>query len=155
MAATAVLALLAAGCSQGGNESKVDVISTATAAPTGSVVDGKVIFTVDGVPDVVATVASGLDTPWGLDFLPDGRAVVTERTGRVLLVTAPEVSDGKPTDAEGKVVEAGRVAEARASGEAGLLGVAVSPGFAEDRLVYLYVCTDDDNRVVRATLDGD
>lgn len=155
IAGAAVLALVAAGCGQGGNESKVDVVSTASASPTGSAVDGKVIFTVDGVPDVVATVASGLDTPWGLDFLPDGRAIVTERTGRVLLVTAPEVGDGKPTGQEGEVVEAGRIPEAQASGEAGLLGVAVSPTFAEDKLVYLYVCTDEDNRVVRATLDGD
>lgn len=104
----------------------------------------------DGTPDVVATAATGLDTPWGLDFLPDGRAVVTERdTARVLLVDPPR------GDAPGDVVEAGTIPEVVAEGEAGLLGVAVSPDFADDRLVYFYVCTADDNQVVRATLDGD
>lgn len=105
----------------------------------------------DGTPDVVATVATGLETPWGLDFLPDGRAVVTERdTARVLLVTAPEGGDG-----EGEVVEVGRIPETAPQGEAGLLGVAVSPDFATDHLVYFYVCTAEDNRVVRAELRGD
>lgn len=156
-AGLAALALVVAGCGQGGNVSTVDVMGTATAAPTGSVVDGKVIFTIDGVPDVVATVASGLATPWGIDFLPDGRGVVTERdSGRVLLVTPPEVpGHGATTDEEGEVVEIGRIPETAPGGEAGLLGVAVSPGFATDGLIYFYVTTDEDNRVVRARLDGD
>lgn len=157
LAGFAVLALLAAGCGQGGNVSEVDVMGTATAAPTGSVVDGEVIFTIDGVPDVVATVASGLATPWGVDFLPDGRGVVTERdSGRVLVITPPEVGgNGRTTKDEGKVVEVGTIPETAPGGEAGLLGVAVSPSFASDGLVYFYVCTDDDNQVVRAKLDGD
>ncbi|MBM7519425.1 PQQ-dependent sugar dehydrogenase [Nocardioides nitrophenolicus] len=156
-AGLAALAVLAAGCGQGGNVSEVDVSGTATAAPTGSVVDGKVIFTIDGVPDVVATVASGLATPWGIDFLPDGRGVVTERdSGRVLLVTPPAVAgNGETTEDEGEVVEVGTIPETAPGGEAGLLGVAVSPAFASDHLVYFYVCTDDDNRVVRATLTAD
>ncbi|WP_257424968.1 PQQ-dependent sugar dehydrogenase [Nocardioides carbamazepini] len=156
-AALAALALLAAGCGQGGNVSTVDVMGTATAAPTGSVVDGEVIFSIDGVPDVVATAATGLATPWGLDFLPDGRGVVTERdSGRVLLVTAPKVpGHGKTSEEEGEVVEVGRIPETAPGGEAGLLGVAVSPGFATDGLIYFYVTTDEDNRVVRAKLDGD
>ncbi|UMG93131.1 PQQ-dependent sugar dehydrogenase [Nocardioides sp. TF02-7] len=103
-----------------------------------------------GPPRVVGTVASGLATPWGLDFLPDGRAVVTERdTARVLVVTPPE--DGR---GEGQVLEVGRVPETAPQGEAGLLGVAVSPDFETDRLLYFYVCTADDNQVVRAELDG-
>jgi glucose/arabinose dehydrogenase len=102
----------------------------------------------DGPTEVVDTVASGLAVPWGLDFLPDGRAVVTERdTARVLLVT-PSEGGG-----EGDVVEIGRIPETFAQGEAGLLGVAVSPDFGTDHLVYFYVCTADDNRVVRAELD--
>lgn len=103
-----------------------------------------------GPPRVVGTVASGLATPWGLDFLPDGRAVVTERdSARVLVVTPPE--DGR---GEGQVLEVGRVPETAPQGEAGLLGVAVSPDFESDRLLYFYVCTADDNQVVRAELDG-
>ncbi|MBM9459256.1 PQQ-dependent sugar dehydrogenase [Nocardioides sp. zg-536] len=153
--ACGLLASLLAGCGQDGNEVDVEVSATASAAPTGSVRDGEVLFTVDGVPDVVGTVATGLDTPWGIDFLPDGRAIVTERdTTRVLLVTPPEVADGK-TAGEGEVVEIGRVPETVPRVEAGLLGVAVSPTFATDRQVYLYVCTAEDNRVVRAEISKD
>jgi len=102
-----------------------------------------------GRPQVVATMASGLSVPWGVDFLPDGRAVVTERdTARVLVVTPPESSG------EGEVVEVGRIPETAPQGEAGLLGVAVSPDFDEDHLLYFYVCTAEDNRVVRAELTG-
>ncbi|WP_322938197.1 PQQ-dependent sugar dehydrogenase [Nocardioides bizhenqiangii] len=103
-----------------------------------------------GKPEVVGTVASGLSVPWGLDFLPDGRAVVTERdTARVLVITPAEGAG------EGEVVEVGRIPETAPQGEAGLLGVAVSPDFERDRSLYFYVCTAEDNRVVRAELDGD
>ena len=151
----AALALVAAACGQGGNETDIDVSGTAAAAPTGTVQDGELTFAVDGVPDVVATIATGLATPWGMDFLPDGRAVVTERdTARVLVVTAPELAKGS-TKKKGTVIEVGQVPEVDPRGEAGLLGVAVSPSFATDGLLYFYVCTADDNRVVRAKLEGD
>ncbi|HEY1118570.1 MAG TPA: PQQ-dependent sugar dehydrogenase [Acidimicrobiales bacterium] len=154
-AAAAVLALALTAC-QGGNVSTVDVSGTATAAPTGAVVDGKVIFTIDGVPDVVATVATDLTTPWGVAFLPDGRGVVTERdSGRVLLITPPPVKGkGRTTEETGKVTEVGTIADVSAQGESGLLGVAVSPAFATDRTLFLYVTTKDDNRVLKARLDG-
>ncbi|WP_435771825.1 PQQ-dependent sugar dehydrogenase [Nocardioides sp. SYSU DS0651] len=146
---------LAAGCGQSGNVSEVDVSGTASASPTATAEDGGNGFTADGEPDVVATVASGLEVPWGLDFLPDGRAVVAERdSARVLVVTPPEVTDGS-AEGEGEVVEVGRIPATDPRGEAGLLGVAVSPSFDSDGLVYFYVCTAEDNRVVRARLDGD
>ncbi len=97
-------------------------------------------------PAVVEEIASGLTVPWGVDFLPDGRAIVTERdTARVLLV---DPAGGDP-------VVAGTIAEAAPQGEAGLLGVAVSPDFRRDRTVFLYVSTDSDNQVVRARLEAD
>lgn len=152
LASLLVLGLVAAGCGQGGNRTDVDV--NTAAAPTDATDDG-LAFAVDGVPDVVATVASGLATPWGIDFLPSGSAVVTERdSARVLVVTPPEVGT-KATTEQGTVVEVGRIPEADPRGEAGLLGVAVSPSFATDQLLYFYVCTSEDNRVVRARLDGD
>jgi aldose sugar dehydrogenase len=75
----------------------------------------------------VTDVASGLEYPWGLAFLPDGRMLVTERPGRLRVVARG-----------GRVSEplAG-VPEVFARGQGGLLDVAVSPGFAQDRLVYL------------------
>src|SRR5215207_2266387 len=99
--------------------------------------------------EVVGTVASGLAVPWGLDFLPDGRAVVTERDTAQVLVITPAEGAG-----EGEVVEVGRIPETAPQGEAGLLGVAVFPDFDRDHLLYFYVCTAEDNRVVRAELDG-
>ena len=82
--------------------------------------------TVDG-PLGVTEVASGFEHPWGLAFLPDGRMLVTERPGQLLLVE----KDGKsrrPLSGVPKV---------RAGGQGGLLGIALSPNFAKDRLVYL------------------
>jgi glucose/arabinose dehydrogenase len=76
---------------------------------------------------LVETVASGLDHPWGLAFLPDGRMLVTERPGRLRLVSA----DGKVSQAlEG-------VPRVLAQGQGGLLDVALAPDFAASRLVYL------------------
>jgi glucose/arabinose dehydrogenase len=95
-------------------------------------------------PKVIGTVARGLEVPWGIAFLPDRSALVTERdSGRVLLVRGRSVR------------EVGRVEESRAEGEAGLLGVAVSPSYARDRRVFLYTTADSDNRVLRTTFaDG-
>jgi len=72
-------------------------------------------------------VARGLAHPWGLAFLPEGRMLVTERPGRLRLVG----SDGRLSD------PLAGVPEVAAGGQGGLLDVALSPGFAQDRLVYL------------------
>jgi glucose/arabinose dehydrogenase len=75
----------------------------------------------------VETVATGLVTPWALAFLPDGRLLVTERPGRLRIVsmdgTVSPPLDGVPA--------------VYAQGQGGLLDVAVSPDFARDSLVYL------------------
>jgi glucose/arabinose dehydrogenase len=75
----------------------------------------------------VETVARGLEHPWALEFLPDGRMLVTERPGRVRIV-----------DPSGRISEplAG-VPEVEVGGQGGLLDVALDPSFAENRLVYL------------------
>jgi glucose/arabinose dehydrogenase len=94
-------------------------------------------------PQVIGTVASGLAAPWGVDFLPDGTAVVTERdTTRVL-----SIGD------TGRVQTIGRLDQAAPRGEGGLLGVAVSPNFAQDRQLFFYFTTATDNRIVRASYD--
>jgi glucose/arabinose dehydrogenase len=104
------------------------------AAPTGS-------------QPAISTIATGLAVPWGLAFLPGGDAVVAEReTGRVLhvpggggaaipLVTLPRVDTG-------------------GTAEGGLLGLAVSPDYASDKLLFAYYTTDSDNRIVSFTVDG-
>jgi glucose/arabinose dehydrogenase len=73
------------------------------------------------------TVAKGLEHPWALAFLPDRRLLVTERPGRLRVV-----------DRDGRVSEplAG-VPKVAATGQGGLLDIAVSPNFSQDRLIYL------------------
>jgi len=90
----------------------------------------------------VRTIVDKLEAPWGLAFLPDGSALVTERdTTRILSVTPG-----------GPAREVQRVAEAVPQGEGGLLGIAVSPNYATDRWVYVYYTAADDNRVARMRL---
>ena len=71
-------------------------------------------------------VASGLSNPWGLALLPDGRWLVTERPGRLRIVTA-EGAVGEPVQGLPAV---------SAKGQGGLLDVAVGPTFPADRLIY-------------------
>ncbi|KPF63362.1 hypothetical protein IP69_19305 [Bosea sp. AAP35] len=75
----------------------------------------------------VETVASGLENPWGLAFLPDGRMLVTERPGRLRLVG----TDGKLSPA------LSGVPNVAARGQGGLLDVVLDPGFAQNRMIYL------------------
>lgn len=95
-----------------------------------------------GDPNVVA---SGLTVPTGIALLPDGSAIVGERTtGRIVQV----FPDAAPP------VELMTVAGLDASGDGGLLGLAVSPTFAQDGLIYAFMTTVEDNRVVKFTLGG-
>jgi glucose/arabinose dehydrogenase len=73
------------------------------------------------------TVALGLEHPWALAFLPDGRILVTERPGRLRIV-APSGRVSEPL---------GGVPRVQAAGQGGLLDVAIDPRFTENRLVYL------------------
>ncbi len=96
-----------------------------------------------GAPKVVDTVATGLEAPWGVTFLPDGTALVSERdTTRVVAIE------------DGEVRPVGEIDEAVPDGEAGLLGLATSPTYDDDQLIYAYVSTGGDNRVLRMTYDG-
>jgi glucose/arabinose dehydrogenase len=129
------LAVVAASCGGGGG-----------AAGGGGGSDGR---DGDGGPSAGTTrgsVATGLEVPWGIAFLPGGDALVSERTtARILRIPAgggePEVAMEVP-------------GVDTAAGEGGLLGIAVSPTYERDRLVYAYYTTGEDNRIARFRLGG-
>ena len=91
----------------------------------------------------VSVVASGLEAPWGIAFLPGGDALVTERdSARILRVPA---AGGAPAEVQ-------TLSEVDGDGEGGLLGIAVPPTYARDQLVYVYYTTGEDNRIARMRL---
>jgi glucose/arabinose dehydrogenase len=145
VALSAVLALTA--CSFGppdpdeqGQPPNLPTPSAPSAGPDSSEGDQEV---------VVSVLAKKLEVPWGMAFLPDGSALVTERdTARILQV-------GPDSDANGlTVTEVQRLSEVQASGDGGLLGIAVSPKYQTDKTVYLYYSTAKDNRVAKLVLKG-
>jgi glucose/arabinose dehydrogenase len=78
-------------------------------------------------PIRVSTIAAGLDHPWGLAFLPDGRKLVTERSGQLRIVEA----DGRLS------APLANVPAVYARGQGGLLDVALDPQFEQNRTLYL------------------
>ncbi|MFB7476762.1 PQQ-dependent sugar dehydrogenase [Kitasatospora sp. NPDC056184] len=121
--------------------------SVAAAPSTASPASAPAQTPTPGAPvsvDVTGTVTDGLASPWGLAVLPDGDLLVSERDdARILRVSA---KDGGRT-------EAGTVPGVTDGGEGGLLGLALSPGFASDHRVYAYFSTASDNRIARLDYD--
>ena len=96
-----------------------------------------------GVPTELVT---GLEAPWGLTFLPDGSALVSERiSGRILRIP----SNG------GAAEIVGVVPGVQATSEGGLLGIVASPDFAEERTVFASVSGADENRIVALRIADD
>lgn len=97
----------------------------------------------------VVTVATGLESPWGLAFLPDGRLLVSEQPGRLRIVSA---------DGQLSAPLAG-VPAVHARGQGGLLDVVVGPDFASDRRIYFSYAEPTEGgartAVARAQLDVD
>lgn len=112
-----------------------DAQETATASPQPTSTPGVV---------TVETVAGGLESPWGLAFLPDGRMLVTERPGRLRIVRA----DGTLS------APLGGLPEIHARGQGGLLGVALDPNFAMNQLVYLSFSEPGEGGVGTAVMRG-
>jgi glucose/arabinose dehydrogenase len=92
------------------------------------------------------TIVTGLHVPWGIAFLPGGDALIAERTtGKIVRVD--KRGRHKRTAMTVPGVDTG-------AGEGGLLGLAVSPRFTKDALVYAYFTSRSDNRIVRFKLGG-
>jgi glucose/arabinose dehydrogenase len=142
----AVLALVAGllgGCSfgppppdQNGAPPKLPSPSASSSAPSAD------------AQAAVEVVAKHLAVPWGLGFLPDGTALVTERdSNRLLKVSLASAGpDGAP------VTEVLTVSGVTSGGEGGLLGLAVSPDYKTDQTVFIYYSTTQDNRVAKLTI---
>jgi glucose/arabinose dehydrogenase len=109
--------------------------AAAVAAPLG---------TAEAAPRVSRVLATGMKVPWGMAFLPNGDALVTER------VTA-KVHRVRKRGGRRVVGRIAGVDTGGDQGEGGLLGCALSPSFAADRHVFFYLTSGNDNRVIRMT----
>jgi glucose/arabinose dehydrogenase len=93
----------------------------------------------------VVTLTEGLEHPWGLAFLPDGRMLVTERPGRLRVVAADGKLDPRPVEGLPAIAE---------TGQGGLLDVALHPQFRDNRWVYLSYAARGDRGVGTEVLRG-
>jgi glucose/arabinose dehydrogenase len=100
-----------------------------------------------GEPDLSKpqTIATGLEVPWGMAFLPDGSALVAERDSADILQVPAGGGDPRRVH---------HVDGVSADSEGGLLGLAVDPDYAQNKFVYAYYTGPRDNRIVRFTLTG-
>jgi glucose/arabinose dehydrogenase len=143
-AATLGVALVVAGCSLGppddverGQSPNLPTPSVPSESPGPS---GSRNPQDDGVG--VQVLVKNLQVPWGVAFLPDGNALVTERdTKRILKITP----GGRSSPVE-------TITEAFSGGEGGLLGIAVSPKYKVDKKVFIYYTTRTDNRIASLVL---
>ena len=90
----------------------------------------------------VVTVAEGLVNPWGMTFLPDGRMLVTEKPGRLRIVSkdgqlSPEITGVPPVDSRN---------------QGGLLDVSLHPQFAQNQLVYWSFSEPHDDRTTNTAV---
>lgn len=141
-AVAAILCLLAGGCSFGppppDEAGSPPRLPTPSVKPSPSLSESGIVTTV---------LVKGVEVPWGIAFLPDGAALVTERDTRRILKIGPEAGPDGLT-----VTPVQTIDEAVAAGEGGLLGIAVSPSYETDQTVFVYYTTGEDNRIARLTL---
>ncbi|MFE3581962.1 PQQ-dependent sugar dehydrogenase [Streptomyces vinaceus] len=145
-------ALLAAGCAPAGAPSAKPGTSPPGPAPasSGSGPAGSASGSAEaaaparGSVTVTGEVAKDLQSPWGVAPLPGGDLLVASRDkGTISRVAA----------ATGAVTQIGKVPGVAPGGEGGLLGLALSPSYASDRMVYAYFTTESDNRIARMRYD--
>lgn len=97
----------------------------------------------------VSIIVRGLEIPWGLAFLPDGRLLFTERPGRVGII-----------DKEGNSSSVAEIPQVKHIGEGGLLGIAAHPDFKNNKYIYFYYTysstgSDTLNRVTKFKFEDD
>ncbi|MBY8343198.1 PQQ-dependent sugar dehydrogenase [Streptomyces sp. KC 17012] len=148
LATTALL--LTAGCSSGdggggsaSDDQKPPASTTANSSPSRQ--PAEQAPPAKGSVKVLRTVTTDLDTPWGVAPLPDdsGLLVASRDSGAI---TKVDVKTGKKT-------ELGKVSGVAHAGEGGLLGIALSPDYASDHMIYAYFSSGSDNRIARMLYD--
>ncbi|GIJ00628.1 glucose/arabinose dehydrogenase [Sediminihabitans luteus] len=143
LVATALGVLLLAGCTDapegGAGRAATPVVSS---EPGSGTPGGEARVTVE-------TVATGLDVPWALAPLEDGRLVISQRPGTLVVV---DPDDGSVTSVVGEGADQ-LADETRPEGEAGLLGIALAPASDTGHELFLYRTGDDANAVLRGRLD--
>ncbi len=92
----------------------------------------------------IEVLAENLNVPWGMDFLPDGRLLFTERDGNISVVNY-----------QTKVVTSIAKRNNNAQAEGGLLGLAVDPLFSENHFIFIYETIASGNRIVRLTFENE
>ena len=122
-----VLALLVAQTDGGCNTNPPTPAPAPAPAPQPAATPG-VFTTQDGVRFRAEVVFANLELPWSLAFAPDGRLFATERPGRVRIFDMTRRTSEVALTLD----------DVSAQGEAGALGLALDPAFAQTRLVYLY-----------------
>ncbi|MGY6024484.1 PQQ-dependent sugar dehydrogenase [Streptomyces spinosirectus] len=149
LAATALL--LTAGCSSGDGgggsagpgDDKGAGSTTANSSPSDRSVEQAP--PAKGSVKVLRTVTTGLNTPWGVAPLPDDSSLLVASRDRGT-ITRVDATSGKKT-------ELGKVSGVSPAGEGGLLGIALSPDYASDHMIYAYFTSASDNRIVRMLYD--
>lgn len=143
--------VLLAGCGGGGGGGSVSISAfgvNGTAAPAPPPAANPPPPAPPASPMVVKVteLASGLNSPWGLAFLPDGKLLVTQRGGQMRLRNG----DGTPVNGGADQVSGVPVVEA--VGQGGLLDVVVDPAFASNRRIYFsYSERDTGNASLNST----
>ncbi|MCX4988269.1 MULTISPECIES: sorbosone dehydrogenase family protein [unclassified Streptomyces] len=153
-AVTAVLAtaalLMTAGCSSGdeggsdGSGAFPGLGSTPPQSSSSRSASPEATPPAKGSVKVLRTVTEDLDSPWGLAPLAEGGLLVSSRDKGT--ITRIDEKTGKKT-------VLGEVPGVAAAGEGGLLGIALSPDYASDHMIYAYLTTASDNRIVRMLYD--
>lgn len=123
------------------------------------ITSGATLSSAGAVPSVKVvsqqTITQNLTSPWGMAFLPDGSALISERdTARIRRI--PARSPGSPAVSLSQAPVVGTVRGVVPGGEGGLLGIAVPPatGSAQPAYLFAYFTGRNDNRVVRIAWDG-
>lgn len=130
-----VSAVFMASCGDTGDSGPATRPDPTAPPPTGDV----------SMPVEPVVIIDDLEVPWGLAFLPGGEVAVTERDGRLSLLSGDGSTERVTVDVPG----------VDAQGEGGLLGITPSPSYGSDRWLYAYLTTSSDNRVMRFRVGPD